>query len=69
LTRLWLLGGVGAGLKQGPIDRAKFEQLKDRYYELRGWDKKTGRPTRVKLEELGLNDVAETLAGSGKLPR
>ena len=28
-----------------------------------GWDKETGRPTRVKLEDLGLRDVAEELWG------
>jgi len=41
------------------IDREKFEQMKDEYYELRGWDKKTGIPTREKLEELDLKDVAD----------
>jgi aldehyde:ferredoxin oxidoreductase len=47
-------------------DKAKFEALKDRYHELRGWDVKTGWPTRAKLEELGLNDVADELASIGK---
>lgn len=41
------------------IDKEKFEQMKDEYYELRGWDKKTGIPTREKLEELDLKDVAD----------
>ena len=41
------------------LDRDKFEGMKDEYYELRGWDKKTGIPTREKLEELGLKDVAD----------
>lgn len=49
-------------LKQGPykgevMDKAKFEQMKDEYYEIRGWDKKTGIPTKEKLDELGLSDV------------
>jgi aldehyde:ferredoxin oxidoreductase len=61
-------GGSMLGKKNGPIDRAKFEALKDRYYELRGWDVKTGWPKRAKLEELGLKDVADELAGLGKLP-
>ena len=60
--------GSALGLKNGPIDRVKFEALKDRYYELRGWDVKTGWPTRVKLEALGLKDVASKLVSSGKLP-
>lgn len=43
------------------IDRDKFEKLKDAYYTERGWDLKTGIPTRAKLEELGLKDVADEL--------
>jgi aldehyde:ferredoxin oxidoreductase len=41
------------------LDKAKFEGMKDEYYELRQWDKETGIPTRDKLEELGLKDVAD----------
>lgn len=62
------LAGSATGLVNGPIDKAKFEALKDRYYELRGWDANTGWPTRAKLEELGLKDVADELASNGKLP-
>jgi aldehyde:ferredoxin oxidoreductase len=62
------LAGTATGLVNGPIDKAKFEALKDRYYELRGWDVNTGWPTRAKLEELGLKDVADELASIGKLP-
>jgi aldehyde:ferredoxin oxidoreductase len=40
------------------LDREKFEGMKDEYYEQRGWDKATGIPTREKLVELGLEDVA-----------
>jgi aldehyde:ferredoxin oxidoreductase len=61
-------GGVARGSRYGPIDRVKFERLKDKYYKLRDWDVKTGRPTRAKLEELGLKDVADKLAILGKLP-
>jgi aldehyde:ferredoxin oxidoreductase len=38
-----------------------FERAKTRYYRLRGWDEKTGWPTRKKLEELDLSDVAGDL--------
>jgi aldehyde:ferredoxin oxidoreductase len=62
------LAGTASGLVSGPIDKAKFETLKDRYYDLRGWDVKTGWPTQTKLEELGLKDVADDLARIGKLP-
>jgi aldehyde:ferredoxin oxidoreductase len=61
-------GGVARGRQHGPIDRIKFEKLKDKYYELRGWDVMTGRPTRRRLEALGLKDVADKLADLGKLP-
>lgn len=47
------------------LDETKFEQMKDEYYALRGWDPKTGIPTRAKLEELGLADVADDLARRG----
>ncbi len=50
------------------MDEKKFNGLVDTYYKLRGWDKDTGRPTRRKLEELDLKDVADTLAAAGKLP-
>jgi aldehyde:ferredoxin oxidoreductase len=45
--------------KGAVLDREKFEQMKDEYYELRGWDKQTGIPTRQKLEDLGLKDIAD----------
>jgi aldehyde:ferredoxin oxidoreductase len=41
------------------LDRAKFLTLLDKYYELSGWNPANGCPTRVKLEELGLRDVAD----------
>ncbi len=31
------------------------------YYEARGWDPETGKPTREKLLELGMNDIAKDL--------
>jgi aldehyde:ferredoxin oxidoreductase len=43
------------------IDREKFEDLKDAWYELRGSDKNTGAPTRETLEELGLKYIADDL--------
>ncbi|MGQ9921933.1 MAG: aldehyde ferredoxin oxidoreductase C-terminal domain-containing protein, partial [Desulfobacca sp.] len=47
------------------LDRERFEKMKEEYYELRGWDKTTGIPTRAKLAELGLQEVAnEVLGGS-----
>jgi len=50
-----------------PLDKTQWEALKDRYYQLRGWDIKTGWPTRAKLEELGMKRVADKLQGEGRL--
>jgi aldehyde:ferredoxin oxidoreductase len=46
-------------LPEGPAEGKVNENLDimlDRYYELRGWDKNTGCPTKQKLAELGLQD-------------
>jgi aldehyde:ferredoxin oxidoreductase len=43
------------------VDRVKFEEMKDEYYELRGWDLKTGIPTGETLRRLGLDDVIRSL--------
>ncbi len=50
-------------LKGGPSDgvfiaRGEFEAGLNDYYELAGWDKVTGMPTKSKLEELGLGWAA-----------
>lgn len=37
------------------------ERMLRAYYEARGWDAETGKPSRGKLSELGLNDVAKDL--------
>ncbi len=43
------------------VDREQFEKMKDEYYEIRGWDVRTGLQKRARLEELGLGDVASEL--------
>jgi aldehyde:ferredoxin oxidoreductase len=59
-------------VKTGPfmgekIDKDKFNKMLDRYYELRGWDKKTGLQTLKCLVDLGLEDVAEMIKRVNKL--
>jgi aldehyde:ferredoxin oxidoreductase len=49
------------------LDRTKFQSLLDSYYELSGWNPANGWPTRPRLEELGLADVADELETIGKL--
>ncbi|MEM0027440.1 MAG: aldehyde ferredoxin oxidoreductase family protein [Ignisphaera sp.] len=46
----------------------ELDKLLNDYYAARGWDVKMGLPTRKKLEELGLKDVADELERLGKLP-
>jgi aldehyde:ferredoxin oxidoreductase len=43
------------------LDKARFDQLLDEYYQLRGWDLEHGWPERETLEGLGLEDVANRL--------
>ena len=45
-----------------------LEKALDDFYDERGWDIETGIPTREKLEELGLMDIADDLAQRGILP-
>jgi aldehyde:ferredoxin oxidoreductase len=44
------------------IDEGEFAIMVDHYYEQRGWDKTKGWPTRKKLIELDLQDVADELS-------
>ena len=59
-------------LPEGPakgavLSRDTIGQVLNEYYELRGWDKRTGLPTKEKLIELGLNDIADDLLRQGRL--
>ncbi len=49
-------GGPRNGVR---IDRAQFEQAKAVYYEMRGWDPRSGFPTPVKLVELGIDEYVD----------
>jgi aldehyde:ferredoxin oxidoreductase len=54
-------------LPEGPAQGKVNENLPamlDKYYELRGWDKATGKPTPAKLTELGLEEyIADVWGG------
>jgi aldehyde:ferredoxin oxidoreductase len=43
------------GPAEGKVNENLAEML-DKYYELRGWDKATGKPTPAKLKALGLDE-------------
>jgi aldehyde:ferredoxin oxidoreductase len=45
-----------------PLDKRQWDDLITRYYQLRGWDPKNGRPLRARLEDLGMKNVADKLA-------
>ncbi len=51
--------------KGAVVDRQKFEQMKDEYYQLRGWDVATGLQTKAKLLKLDLDDIIEDLEERG----
>ncbi len=55
-------------LKERVYSREGVEAFKTAFYELEGWDTRTGSPTRKTLESLGLKNVADELAAKGKLP-
>ena len=57
--------GAFAGKPFGPDI---LNSMLDNYYELRGWDKKTGLPTRARLQSLGLDYVADQLQKMNALP-
>jgi len=44
-----------------------LDVMLDEYYELRGWNKETGIPTKEKLKELGLNFVINDFEKRGIL--
>jgi aldehyde:ferredoxin oxidoreductase len=69
LNHHWFERIVGAGdeVLPEPLDRAEWGDLKDRYYELRGWNTNNGRQGRARLEQLGMGDVADTLESAGRL--
>jgi aldehyde:ferredoxin oxidoreductase len=68
LSRVWFERLVGGDKSlAAPLDRAKWEALKDRFYAVRGWNPANGRPNRAKLEQLGMKGVADTLQKAGKL--
>jgi aldehyde:ferredoxin oxidoreductase len=53
--------------KGATLDPAAFEAMREEFYTLRGWDAASGCQRRMRLETLGLDDVAEALAVLGCL--
>ncbi len=49
------------------LDKQKLDGMIDECYEIRGWNKQTGAPSRTSLEKIGLKVVADDLEKRGKL--
>jgi aldehyde:ferredoxin oxidoreductase len=43
------------------VNRGEFEKMKDEYYQLRGWDPRTGLQKKDTLLKLDLGDIIEPL--------
>ena len=61
------IGPIAIERLPAPLERGRWEAVKDRYYELRGWDVETGVPTRGKLEALDMRAVADKLESAGRI--
>ena len=59
LPQRFFMPKTDGALADRPLDAAKFEKAKSYYYTLMGWDARTGIPAPEKLEELGIEWVAE----------
>jgi aldehyde:ferredoxin oxidoreductase len=51
----------GGASKGHLVSKDDLNTMLDEYYTARGWDLKTGKPSREKLVELGLGYVADIL--------
>jgi aldehyde:ferredoxin oxidoreductase len=54
----------GGTLKGHAIDKEEFQMGIDLYYGMMGWDE-AGKPTRAKLEELGVGWIWKEMAKAG----
>ena len=50
------------------MDKADIEKSLDLFYEVQGWDVKTGLPGANHYRSLGLNDVADTMTKEKLVP-
>jgi aldehyde:ferredoxin oxidoreductase len=61
-----LMEPLTEGLYKGQaIPQSELDGALDAYYQVRGWDRASGVPTRAKLEQLGLAYVADQLDKPG----
>lgn len=66
LPRRFLEEPIPEGPSQGMhTDEPTLNRMLDEFYAIKGWDPKTGVPTKEKLIRMGLEDVADRLAKEG----
>ena len=58
----------GGKYKGAVLSREAADKLLDGYYDIRGWDRKRGVPSREKLIALGLDEIARELKEMGRIP-
>lgn len=69
LPKMFVDNPIKAGpLKGVVLESDKLEEMKSKYYALRGWDVKTGAPTEETLKQLGPHYAAKDMKKRGKLP-
>nr|QNO42314.1 hypothetical protein KODGCDNG_00001 [Methanosarcinales archaeon ANME-2c ERB4]QNO43023.1 hypothetical protein HGKCJMEE_00001 [Methanosarcinales archaeon ANME-2c ERB4]QNO43201.1 hypothetical protein IMGOGGGD_00001 [Methanosarcinales archaeon ANME-2c ERB4]QNO45296.1 hypothetical protein FDHENAIA_00010 [Methanosarcinales archaeon ANME-2c ERB4]QNO45526.1 hypothetical protein MALFCOLD_00001 [Methanosarcinales archaeon ANME-2c ERB4] len=56
------------GTPQGEEELKEHNKMLNKYYQMHGYDPKTGIPTRKRLESLGLKYVADELEAHGPYP-
>jgi len=68
MSEMWYETAVPAGPQKGvKADRVKIQGLVDEFLVRRGFDPKSGFPTRKKLEEMGLSKEADQLEKAGRI--
>jgi len=48
-------------LSKMAVDPDSLQEAKELYYEMMGWNRATGTPTKAKLAELGISWVADEI--------
>ena len=51
------------------LNRQKFDEFKNRFYKLQGWDVESGYPTKAILASVGPGYVSDVLEKNGKFGR
>ena len=57
----WMWEPNPEGMYPGAVAADMFNDVLDEYYEWRGWERESGLQTRARMNELGLEDVADVL--------